>query len=323
MNTFPNDSDLAVNYLAAIFKDRSTSYKFLLFKSILESVKEQKQDLEFDDLALRSISYASYAINFYKLNFGHSDQISNWVNELTNGSEDKGISAEEIYKALKKSLGDPESLNFKKITKFTKDFKKLVPYRLISPWFKSNLEGKVDNEKNSIIATLSGSDSYQSLYKIIEENGKLKLVISQRWADYLYKNYAFIFGWWKSEFVLYLQKNNPTVLSLATKLEPPNERSMAEVKKLFSEFFSYQNTSPVCFYSGIEIETISHDHFLPWSFLGSDPVYNFVPTTKGINSSKSNSIPHEKYLNSLAAFQFNLFDFVRNKKTLDLFLKTM
>lgn len=314
MNELPHDSNLDINCLASIFRSRSTSYKFLLFRSILSSVKEKKQTLEFSDLALKSLSYASYSINFYKLNYGFSDQIAYWVKELNSITEDEQFDTEEIYKKLKYDLLDLESNNSKIVKGFLGNFKKDVPYRLISPWFKKELEGKDESKKNSLISEFSQNKSKKSLYQIIESKGELKLILSPEWADYLEKNITFIEGWWRSEFLLYLQKNNPTVLSLATKLEPPNERNMSEVKRLYREFFTYTKTNPVCFYSQVPLESVSHDHFLPWSFLGNDPIYNFVPTTKSINSKKSNSIPNEKYLLPFSEYQFSLYDFIRKHK---------
>lgn len=37
---------------------------------------------------------------------------------------------------------------------------------------------------------------------------------------------------------------------------------------------------------------ISLDHFVPWSFCAHDELWNLVPTTKSINSSKSNNLPN-------------------------------
>lgn len=312
MNKLPFDSSLPVNYLASIFNDRSTSYKFLLFKSIIESVNEGKEKLEFEDLALRSISYASYSINFYKLNFGLNDQISTWVKKLESSYPDQAMKSENLYKWLRDRQLNEDSQN--DIKGFIKEFKKFVPYRLISPWFKKELEGKADSEKNALIAALAADTSKNSLYQIISSDGQLSLIIAPKWVEYIKLNYAFILGWWKAEFLVYLQRNNPTVLSLATKLESPIERNMKDVKKLFQDFFQFQNLTPRCFYSAALLETISHDHFMPWSFMGSDPIYNFVPALKEINSKKSDSIPHEKYLNQLAEFQFDVFNFVRTHK---------
>ena len=50
-------------------------------------------------------------------------------------------------------------------------------------------------------------------------------------------------------------------------------------------------------YTGKEIETIikdkelSIDHFIPWSYVAHDELWNLTPTSKSINSSKSNNLP--------------------------------
>ena len=42
-------------------------------------------------------------------------------------------------------------------------------------------------------------------------------------------------------------------------------------------------------------DNISLDHYLPWSFVAHDQLWNLIPTTPSVNSSKSNNIPAEKY----------------------------
>lgn len=38
-------------------------------------------------------------------------------------------------------------------------------------------------------------------------------------------------------------------------------------------------------------KNISIDHFVPWSYVAHDELWNLTPTTRSINSSKSNSLP--------------------------------
>ena len=46
---------------------------------------------------------------------------------------------------------------------------------------------------------------------------------------------------------------------------------------------------------------ISIDHFVPWSYVAHDEMWNLNPTTKTINSSKSNNLPDwETYFERLA-----------------------
>ena len=63
-----------------------------------------------------------------------------------------------------------------------------------------------------------------------------------------------------------------------------------------------------CIYSGKTItpETFSLDHFLPWSFVGHDKLWNLIPMRKNDNSYKSDNIPLvDKYLDKFIDTQYN------------------
>ena len=49
----------------------------------------------------------------------------------------------------------------------------------------------------------------------------------------------------------------------------------------------------------IDISDISIDHFIPWSFIYSDDIWNLVITSKSNNSKKSNKLSDKQYLNKL------------------------
>ena len=55
------------------------------------------------------------------------------------------------------------------------------------------------------------------------------------------------------------------------------------------------------FYTGhiLNIDDISVDHVIPWSYMYSDDLWNLVLTSKSMNSSKSNSIPSEAVIHRL------------------------
>ena len=52
-------------------------------------------------------------------------------------------------------------------------------------------------------------------------------------------------------------------------------------------------------------ETLSIDHFIPWSYVAHDEFWNLNPTTKRINSSKSNNLPDwDKYFLALSGKEY-------------------
>lgn len=318
MSNLPHDGELPLAHLMKIFGNTSASYKFLLFGALLNHLeKSEERYISFEDLAISSMSFAWYSIHFYKLNFGVTDRMTLWVRGFDQLIEEHLLVSEhsmaKIHEALQTINKEGPTKAKKALHKFIREFSALVPYRLISPWFQSELKNLADTKRNRIIVTLSHKQEYKSLYKIHTEP-KLILELDRDWFHYLRTHLGIIKGWWKFHFVDYLQKKNPTVLSLATKLQPPIERNMNDVKKLFKNFYQESKQRPECFYTGSKLEVISHDHFLPWSFLGSDPIYNFVPTSNGLNSSKGNQIPSRSYLQPLGDFQYQVFDYLRTKQ---------
>ena len=108
--------------------------------------------------------------------------------------------------------------------------------------------------------------------------------------------------------ILYLQRRNPSVPGISDKLYPPQERKLEKVKKywkLLSEIETFHEI-----YGGTVItkNNISIDHFVPWSYVAHDEFWNLHPTTRSINSSKSNNLPDwENYFKPLADLEYHSY----------------
>jgi hypothetical protein len=62
----------------------------------------------------------------------------------------------------------------------------------------------------------------------------------------------------------------------------------------------------------IDMSDISIDHFIPWSFIYSDDIWNLVITSKSNNSKKSNKLSDKKYLDKLKEQNLNLLNKIKN-----------
>jgi hypothetical protein len=50
---------------------------------------------------------------------------------------------------------------------------------------------------------------------------------------------------------------------------------------------------------------ISIDHFVPWSYVANDEIWNLHPTTRSINSAKSNNLPRwDVYFKKLSEIEY-------------------
>jgi hypothetical protein len=146
-------------------------------------------------------------------------------------------------------------------------------------------------------------------------------VLNEGWTDYLNKNYRIIKSWIYYKLVCFLQKRNPNVPAVAFKLEAPKSRELSKATKLWKKVIEAKGISDI--YTGKEFSDANHrdygglsiDHFIPWSFVLHDEMWNLVPTFKNINSKKSDKLlSFDEYIGKFCAVQYKAFSFICEKK---------
>lgn len=73
----------------------------------------------------------------------------------------------------------------------------------------------------------------------------------------------------------------------------------------------------------ISLEEVSVDHFIPWSFMYSDDLWNLVITSKSNNSSKSNRPPEETYIKKLEERNMKLLEIIQDSKQKEELLESL
>ncbi len=99
------------------------------------------------------------------------------------------------------------------------------------------------------------------------------------------------------------------------KLSPENEttRKLSNARDLWKSAVNYGNLSVHDIYSGTELD-IQHfdlDHFVPWSYVANDELWNLIPMEKRLNSSKNNKLPDwGEYFRRMAESQYRLYEVI-------------
>ncbi|MCR4675356.1 MAG: hypothetical protein K5675_10110, partial [Lachnospiraceae bacterium] len=112
------------------------------------------------------------------------------------------------------------------------------------------------------------------------------------------------------KLIQYLQNKNPNVPGIADKIEAPISRNIERVRKYWKLIIQV-DPSIRDIYGDISLvdESISVDHFVPWQYVAHDELWNLHPTTKSINSSKSNSLPSwNRYFEMLGNLEYHAYD---------------
>lgn len=293
----PNSEKLNTASLSRIFDNKSESYKLFWFKAILHEVSNGRPIITFRELIERMIIDAWYMVSEFKLNLGPSDTLEKTVLYIAGKEDFLPTEREEVLLSYLRSTDD------KVIKEYMRTLAQNVPYRLQAPLIP-NPDAKMWYRTKEISDYINVQDGI--LY-VIEHNGSFnsRIIIDELWMDYLQSNLGILTGWTDYNLIVYLQRRNPTVPGISNKLYPPQERKLVAATSYWKYMISQDEVRDI--YTG-EVMTekgLSIDHFVPWSYVASDELWNLIPTEKTVNSSKSNNLPNwDAYFVSLAKTEY-------------------
>ena len=300
----PTHKNLDTQHLQRLFDNMSECYKLFWFQAIVDAVMEGKEIISYNDLVNDMIANAWYMVSEYKLNLGPADTLEALVHHAYNVSGLKSSEKKDVIIQTIKSLNDKELNRMKQVLTYN------VPYRLQAP-FMSDFKGNAWKGTKSDLA--SRINCYTNLlYRFQNISGlDSKIVVDADWADYIRYNYEIIMGWIQYNMILYLQRRNPSIPGIPNKLAPPQERKLERVKSFWKMITDIVPVYDI--YGNIQMDknNISIDHFVPWSYVAHDELWNLHPTTRGINSSKSNHLPDwNLYFDSLCNLEYQAYSMI-------------
>lgn len=246
---------------------KTSTYKFALLKSILDNLLNNTPG-ENGQLIFYSDLFAKFAESFWNL------VVKYHLHQQKPTGEGKTSKIEQIFNEATAKNPILENLEFASIEENT----------------KSALTQKVQAECRKYVLGALYGDFGGKLYGF-DQNGNF-ITLSQSAYEFLLKykieleklNY---YAW--AKFLEKINEEN-VLFHLLSKLELSlPERTPLEIYRniLFSEFEECN-----CFYCGKKIGAKIHvDHFIPWSFVKEDKLWNFVLSCPECNIKKSNILP--------------------------------
>jgi hypothetical protein len=245
------------------------------------------------NLAVRMVANAWYPIHYFRLSFGKSDSLFDIVTELQRITQIPiDAKKDEIIKGLKDSLSD------KRVKNQLDTLLINVPYRFLSPWITY-----VSDED-----TIKRSQALQNgcLYSLHKEEDDFFIELNPAWDVYLHNNYGILmdFAYWN--LTLFLQARNPNVPNIPNKLVKSETRNSLTNQHNYWDFVMNHGLQVNCIYKNTLLAAGKYDldHFIPWSFVSHDLIWNLIPADGSINSSKSDKLPKlDIYLPKLAFIQ--------------------
>lgn len=280
----PISPSLKIEQLSRLFANMSECYKLFWFQALVNKVNGGQSIISYNELINEMIADSWYMVSEYKLNLGPTDTLEALVHYVF---EISGLKSSEKKERIIQFLNVSEDKELKRM-KRTLTYN--VPYRLQAPFIET-FRGDGWNVSAKTLAEKINKEKHLIYYFIKIDGLQSQIEIKTEWVDYIKSNYQILCGWIQYHLITYLQRRNPSVPGIVNKLEPPVERQLDKVKKYWKLLLEIGPIREI--YSGqlLTLQDISIDHFVPWSYVAHDEFWNLHPTTRSINSRKSNNLP--------------------------------
>ena len=296
------------NEIIRVFQNTTNSYKYYWWYSILNLIKRSDNKIiSMDDIAIQMIVSAWYPVNYYKISLGKQDQLTKFIKQI------KEINViDNIAVDLKDDINESdlikfliENKNYFVIKNIISKLIKYVPFRFIRPWFNETI-GVEDAIVNNLILSFQNNPKRIIPYTVnITTN---EIILNQIWFEWLFSNIKIIESFTLFELFKYVEKNNPYVTNISLKLFKPQLRKLSEPTKLWKNYIEIKGADTKSVFENkplISLDKFAIDHYLPWSLVTHDKLWNLHPIEQDVNSSKSNKIAENKYLKDFTNIQFS------------------
>lgn len=313
----PPGTDIDVEPLIEAFKSFTSSYKFLLLRTILQEIKKHPgaRELAIDSKALSRamLAQAWFPSRHFKLALGQEDKTAEMFSKL----EQVGLldDATRVTADKMRSILDQHADRLDRLPRIHQ-LAKFPLFVMIRRWFPELGHIK---EPRQQVADLSTKyfDERRPLYKL--ELPADRIVIHPSWLAYLNKHMTIVEGWLDSQWLRFLESRNPNVPSLSAKLwDRPRQRKDLNLQHRYWDIY-LKHRPLACIYSGAPVAApYALDHFLPWSWVGHNQAWNLIPTAKGLNSDKNDRLPPAKLIGKLADAHYQALAIVREIKPREL-----
>jgi hypothetical protein len=272
-----------------VFNDTTNSYKLVWFLAILSLLRRGKSRvLPLSGILAEMVAVAWHPVCLFRLSLGRQDKLQSAVLEIRRQSQ---LPPNAPYDAIRNFVDGSADAQAQ-----LDCFKRYVPTRFLAPWFADKLRGGEDFRRERQIeafAKASQATPFASLYWL--ESGSIRL--NDSWQVFLMENTGVVQAFAERHFAQYLQARNPNVPGIVNKMRAPTKRELTAARRFWrwvrTDFA--RSGEPARFldiYSGRPLdERFAIDHFLPWSFVAHDLLWNLTPVETITNSSKGDVLP--------------------------------
>jgi hypothetical protein len=276
----------------------------------------EERSFRLADIFTEMVVAAWHPVCLFRLSLGRQDKLQEVIGEFQKKS---GLLPNAASEAIRKFV----SVSADARTKL-EHFKRFVPTRFLTPWFADKLRGERDDlvrtREIQTMARESQKTPFASLYYFDGDGPVDSIRLNDSWRSFLTENLGIVQSFAEYHLALYLQARNPNVPGVVNKLRAPTMRQLTAARDFWRFVRSdFEKAGKAAQFKDIYSEqqlgdSFSIDHFLPWSFVVHDLLWNLTPVESATNSSKSDVLPDlDLYLPRLAKLHFNAIEIARKR----------
>ena len=307
---------LDIECFSQMMKDPSYCYKFYWLEAIVHIISENIQNTTFDAIIDEMICNAWYSVREFHIHLSGiqadgvvKDGLERAVLKLTELSE---LSANASKVEIKNAIQEYRD----ELRIFKEQLTNMVPGRALAGFFaKSKKEVPWGSIRRLTEYMRQVNRNLIRLPYTFGDSSKLKkeVYFDSDWMRMIQDNTVNILGWVQYEKVKWLQNNNPEVPGLVYKLTPTEEkvRKLKKVRDLWQDIMEVQEIRDVFTGQPVKKKKYDIDHFIPWSFVMNDELWNLMPMDASLNSSKSNRLPKwNPFFQNFAQNQYLMYQMI-------------
>ena len=310
---------LDIRSFALMLKNPSYCYKFYWLEAIVSLISEGVVETTFDEIIDEMICNAWYSVREFHIHlsglYGDGSVRDGLERAVLRLSELSELPANASKVQIKNEIRRYNT----ELKRSKEQLTNMVPYRALAGFF-ANAGEIVDWESTKRMTTYIESFDKRIVRLPYTLGTSSKLAKEVRfhpdWMRMIQDNTVSILGWIQYEKVRWLQNNNPEVPGLVYKLVPMDEkmRKLGRVRKLWEGILDCQEIRDVFTGEKIQQGKYDIDHFIPWSFVMNDELWNLMPMDSSLNSSKSNRLPKwDPFFQQFSGNQYILYRMIQEK----------
>ncbi|MEY8333153.1 HNH endonuclease domain-containing protein [Lachnospiraceae bacterium 47-T17] len=302
-----------------MMKDPSYCYKFYWLEAIVYLISEGVEETTFDTVIDEMICHAWYSVREFHIHLSGTQMDGQIRDGLERAvlmlAQLSGLPANASKVEIKNAIREYQE----PLRAYKEQLTNMVPYRALAGFFKRSSIAADWGSVKRLTAYIEGvnRDVVRLPYTLgTESKLKKKIYFQGPWIEMIQDQTVAILGWIQYEKMKWLQNQNPEVPGLVYKLAPMDEkmRKLQHVRKLWEGILDLSEVRDVFTDRPVVMRQYEVDHFIPWSFVMNDELWNLMPMDASLNSSKSNRLPRwDPFFGRFAKNQFLMYGLIHEQ----------